>query len=344
MKDEPAATVRCAVLARALDEPLAGTAPVAHRWLCIEQPGAWPQRVSQHRDAVLRGLVERATAEGWRPLLIRRPGRRPRLSGPVTVLLADTGPAAPQVTKLVVAKEQLGSLRLPGPDEPLPGTPVREPLLLVCTHGRRDVCCALDGRALVTSVLAGSPELAPHVWESTHLGGHRFAPTALVLPTGYLYGRLDPAAAVDVLKAAAHGEMEPLLCRGRSTWSAEGQVAELAVRRETGLREVAALRVGAWQANAPNPSVPDAAPPAARLSQVLVSAADGRRWLVEVVYLAPDRSRPPSCGAEPTPVTRLRPGAVHALPAVAARVPRGRPRAPYRGGRLTRGLATGGQQ
>ena len=29
------------------------------------------------------------------------------------------------------------------------------------------------------------------VWECTHLGGHRFAPTALVLPTGYSYGRLD---------------------------------------------------------------------------------------------------------------------------------------------------------
>jgi hypothetical protein len=219
-----------------------------------------------------------------------------------------------------VAQERLASLRLPGPDEPLPGTPVREPLLLICTHGRRDVCCAVDGRALVTSVLAGNPEMEPYVWESSHLGGHRFAPTALVLPTGYLYGRLDPATAVDVLKAAAHGEMEPLLCRGRSTWAPEGQVAEIAVRKATGLREATAVRVQECTATAPAPVAPPghAGAAAVGVSQVLVSAADGRRWLVDVVHLAPDRSRPPSCGADPTPVARLRPGVVRLLPTVAS--------------------------
>lgn len=286
--------VRCAVLARVLDEPLGGTAPVARRWLCVEQQGAWPRAVAEHRDAAVRTLAARAAAAGWRLLLIRRPGRRPVTTPTVTVLLADTDPAAPRVSRLVVARPLLASLPLPGPGERLPGSPVLEPLLLVCTHGRRDVCCALDGRALVASVLAAGPEVAPYVWESSHLGGHRFAPTALVLPTGYLYGRLDPATAVDVLKAAAHGEMEPLLCRGRSTWSPEGQVAELAVRRETGLREAAAVLVG----------TPGEAGPG--LVRVPVSVADGRRWVVDVVREEPDGTRPPSCGADPTPVARLR--------------------------------------
>ncbi|MGD9528033.1 sucrase ferredoxin [Pseudonocardia sp.] len=319
MDAEPAPAVRCAVLARALEEPLAGTAPVARRWLCVEHPGAWPRRVSQHPDPALRHLAEQALAAGWRPLLIRRPGRRPRASGPLTVLLADTDPADPRVSRLVLPPGRLGSLRLPGPEEPLPGTPVRDPLLLICTHGRRDVCCALDGRALVTSVLAGNPEMAPNVWESSHLGGHRFAPTALVLPTGYLYGRLDPATAVDVVKAAAHGEMEPLLCRGRSTWPPEGQVAEIAVRKATGLREAVAVRVEECTTTVPATVPPGhAAAPTVGMSQVLVSAADGRRWLVDVVQVAPDRTRPPSCGADPTPVARLRPGVVRLLPTVAS--------------------------
>ncbi|MGE3287644.1 MAG: sucrase ferredoxin [Pseudonocardia sp.] len=314
MDAEPATAVRCALLARALEEPLAGTAPVARRWLCIEHPGAWPHRVSRHPDPVLRRLAERAAEGGWRTLLIRRPGRRTRMSGPVTVILADTDPADPHVSRLVVPADRLGALRLPGPDEPLPGTPVPEPLLLICTHGRRDVCCAVDGRALVTSVLAGNPEMAPNVWESSHLGGHRFAPTALVLPTGYLYGRLDPATAVEVLKAAAHGEMEPLLCRGRSTWSPEGQVAEIAVRKATGLREAAAVRVAGSIRNVTTPVPGCASTTITGVSQVRVDAADGRRWLVDVVQVAPDRTRPPSCGADPTPVARLRPGMVRLLP------------------------------
>src|SRR6185312_1871161 len=166
----------------------------------------------------------------------------------------------------VAGPNELLDLPLPPPGEQLPGRPVPDPLLLVCTHGRRDRCCALDGRALVKALVeAGEPD----VWESTHLGGHRFAPTALVLPTGYLYGRLDVGGAVAAHKAAAVGEVEPALCRGRSTWTQPGQVAELAVRAETGLRGANVLQV--------EPAPDDAAAP---VRYVTVSHTDGRRWRV----------------------------------------------------------------
>lgn len=313
---------RCAVLARALDEPLAGTAPIAGRWICLEEPTSWAPDVAAD-PGVVGDLARRAAQAGWRLLLIRRPGRRPAATDQRRrVLLADTTPERPVLTRLEV--DDLATLRLPVDDEPLPGEPLTEPLLLVCTHGRRDRCCAIDGRALITSVTAGCPELTPYVWESSHLGGHRFAPTALVLPTGYLYGRLDPATAVDVLKAAAHGEMEPLLCRGRSTWTPEGQVAELAVRRATGLREAAALRVrtlGAVLAPPGDDGPPHDPVPSARatagdrraVTEVLVRASDGRRWVVAVEETAPADPRPTSCGADPEPVAGLRAGPVRAL-------------------------------
>ena len=51
------------------------------------------------------------------------------------------------------------------------------------------------------------------MWESSHLGGHRFAPTALVLPTGYLYGHLDLRCAVAVAETGTiildHGPGAP---------------------------------------------------------------------------------------------------------------------------------------
>src|SRR6187455_511419 len=115
--------------------------------------------------------------------------------------------------------------------------PVTGPLLLVCTHEQRDPCCGLEGNALVRAV-AGR-----EVFECSHLGGHRFAPTALVLPTGYLYGRLDVATAVHARKAAELGEVETALCRGRSAFSAAGQVADLAVREATHIRCADALTV-----------------------------------------------------------------------------------------------------
>ncbi len=280
---------RCAVLARALDEPLAGTAPVAPRWVCLEHRGAWPRDVGEHPDPAVAAFAARAAASGWRLLLIRRPGRR-CADAEGRVYLTDTTPSVARTTQLTVAgPAELAAVPLPA-SGPLPGLVVTDPLLLVCTHGRRDRCCALDGRALALAVGAGDIGEGD-VWECSHLGGHRFAPTALVLPTGYLYGRLDVSTAVSARKAAGLGEVEAALCRGRSTWSPAGQVAELAVRAATGLRDADAL------------TVVDG-PPAT------VHAKDGRSWTVDV---EPDDGpvRPASCGADAVPSRVLRAARVY---------------------------------
>ncbi|MBW0118465.1 sucrase ferredoxin [Pseudonocardia abyssalis] len=286
---------RCAVLARAVDEPLAGTAPQAARWVALEHRGAWPRDIASHPDPSISGFAARASAAGWRPLLIRRPGRRGP-DGPTRVFLADTVPGAARTTVLTITgPHDLTSVPLPRADTPIPGEPVRDPLLLVCTHGRRDRCCAVDGRALAVAVTTVGE---PNVWECSHLGGHRFAPTALVLPTGYLYGRLDAATAISARKAAALGEMEAGLSRGRSTWSAAGQVAELAVRDATGLRDADALTLD----------------PLARPGTVVVSGPAGRRWAVEVAERPGVGHRPASCGVAALPYVALHATAVLPLP------------------------------
>ena len=281
----------CAALARALDEPLPGTASVAPRWVGIEHRGTWPYEITQHRDEFVRGFIARARSAGWRPVLVRRPGRCPS-EGPTRIFFADTAPPAPRTTVLrIVDPGELASVAFPTADDPLPGVVVPDPMLLVCTHGRKDRCCAVDGRALARAVAATGES---DVWESTHLGGHRFAPTALVLPTGYLYGRLDVGGAIAAHKAAAVGEVEPALCRGRSTWTQPGQVAELAVRAETGLRGANVLQV--------EPAPDDGAAP---VQHVTVTHTDGRRWLVTVSAISCPGNRPTSCGAAALPVTAL---------------------------------------
>jgi Sucrase/ferredoxin-like len=291
----PVPTERCAVLAEAARAPLAGTAPVAPRWACLEHRGAWPRDVAHHTDPAVVGFAARAAAAGFRLQLIRRPCRRSEESteaARVRLYLADTSPPGAHTTVVTVAgPDDLLDLPLPPPGERLPGRPVAEPLLLVCTHGRRDRCCALDGRALVKALVeAGEPE----VWECSHLSGHRFAPTALVLPTGYLYGRLDVATAVQARKAAELGEVETALCRGRSAFSPAGQVADLAVREATHIRCADALTVegttvrgprdAAWQVavrervSTPHPaSCGAAALPVASLEAVSITPTGARR-------------------------------------------------------------------
>lgn len=280
----PVLTERCAVLARQVDEPQAGTAVVARRWACLEHRGAWPRDVAHHSDPAIAAFAARASGAGFRVQLIRRPGRRAG-HGPMRLFLTDTAPPGAHTTLLTVdGHSSLASLPLPGPDEPLPGRVVADPLLLVCTHGRRDRCCALDGRALARALMEAGE---PGVWESSHLGGHRFAPTALVLPTGYMYGRLDLASAVAARKAAGLGEVEAALCRGRSTWSQRGQVAELAVRSATGQRCADGLTV----------------------EGTTVRSRDGMAWEVEIAESVTG-ARPTSCGAAALPAVYLRAAAV----------------------------------
>ncbi|MBD2501565.1 sucrase ferredoxin [Anabaena azotica] len=66
--------------------------------------------------------------------------------------------------------------------------------ILVCTHGSYDKCCARYGNSFYFHAHATITNLKlenTRIWRSTHIGGHRFAPTAIDLPEGRYYGLLD---------------------------------------------------------------------------------------------------------------------------------------------------------
>jgi hypothetical protein len=237
--EQPATS--CSALSATLAEPLAGTAAAAQAWLCIEQSGPYgPDALREsHLDhEVGTELVRRAGGSGVRLQLVRRPGRHADEHRPGVrrqVFLAYTQPGATWLVHGHVDDPRelldLDLDALGAGARPSFGRLDDRPLLLVCTNGRRDVCCALRGRPIAAELARRYGE---QVWETTHTGGHRFAPTAVVLPTGYLYGRLDAGFAERLLLGAVEGRMVSERGRGRSTWSPAGQVAELAVRELTG--------------------------------------------------------------------------------------------------------------
>ena len=265
MASRPAAHVaptNCSAFSVRLAEPLAGTAPVAAAWLAIEQPGPWGARAlnQSHLD---HELGRRAEGTGVRIALIRRVGHH-AITGadaPRRVLICDTRPGTAAVRSFTVQDQHelldldlaaLGSGRLEAgavhANTVHMNTVHANPVILVCTNGKRDRCCAELGRSLALDLIeaAGSDAgtlAGADIWEADHLGGHRFAPTAVVLPTGYVYGRLDAATATAALDAAAHGQVAIEQSRGRSTWSRPGQAADLALRAELQAFGADAVRV-----------------------------------------------------------------------------------------------------
>lgn len=207
----------------ALVEPLAGTAPLARWWWLIEVPGAWGRdAVADCRVPAVRALT---SDDRRRVILVRRPGRHPAKDdrGPLRVWIAGAMPGDPPARVAVAEPEDLASWPDAGPPHAHPDP--LAPVLAVCTNSARDMCCGIDGRALVTALGAAGVD---GVWECSHLGGHRFAPTALHVPTGLVYGRLTEAVARRLLHTGPDEHSVSWL-RGRSALEAPAQAAEIAL-------------------------------------------------------------------------------------------------------------------
>lgn len=287
----------CSMQSESVDEPADGTAPRARAWLALEQTGPWGAKAftqSHLNPETGRALERTCDKAGVRPCLIRRPGSHADAgaAAPRRVLLAQTAPGASWLAEgdvddpralldIDLAAAAAGDLAATLASAPY----LRrsdESHLLVCTNGTRDVCCAVRGRPVA---LAAAQRLPGQVWEVTHTSGHRFAPTSVLLPSGYLHGRLDTGTAVAVLEAAQRGRLSLDGCRGRSFLSPEAQVAELAVRRATGEVALDALRVSRQDD-----------------TRWRVTHSDGTRWSVSVASAPPGAERPESCGKSAVPV------------------------------------------
>jgi hypothetical protein len=115
------------------------------------------------------------------------------------------------------------------------------PLVVVCTHGRRDPCCAERGRPLAMATAAAFPDAA---WESTHVGGDRFAGNLVAFPHGLYFGHVEPAEAPAIVRAYAMGRIGVLgRYRGRSSHPFHVQAAEAALRGELSLDRIDDVRL-----------------------------------------------------------------------------------------------------
>ncbi|WP_432498499.1 sucrase ferredoxin [Kineococcus auxinigenes] len=198
-------------------------------YLLVEEPGPWgPGAVPASRlgEGTTARLREAAAALGVKLLLVRRPdaaGRDP--GGPRRLFLADCRRGRTRLRTRLAPPDGLA-------DAVAVDDGVRQddgwqdaagPLLLVCTHGRKDWCCAVRGRPVVAALAALD---ADAVWECSHLGGDRFAATALSLPGGAVHGHLGPGDAPALLAAVRSGRVLPQRLRGRCGDAGVVQAAE----------------------------------------------------------------------------------------------------------------------
>jgi hypothetical protein len=111
----------------------------------------------------------------------------------------------------------------------------KKPLFLVCTNGRRDLCCAKFGMPVFSEM---SSKNESNVWQCTHVGGHRFAANVISFPHGIYYGRIGIDEGIRLMETVRKGEIFLERYRGRSAYPEIAQVGEYFLREATGLLKI----------------------------------------------------------------------------------------------------------
>ena len=218
------APMRCSALAVELDEPMIGSVAERRRWLLVEDRSAWGHDAVG--DVLGPELAAALKSRRVRALLIRRREGDPAADAVRRAILVDAAAGEMAIRAIDDLADLAPDVVADAPVAEF-GALLHDPILLVCTNGKRDACCALRGRALMAALAADHGE---RTWESTHLGGHRFAANLVCLPDGIVYGRVTPETGPRLADAYLDGRVEAGLLRGRSAWPAPAQVAEQTLR------------------------------------------------------------------------------------------------------------------
>lgn len=220
--------VFCSQIAQQHHVPLYGTASEDRAFLLVEYTGEWQAKAIQQNGLpdVLNEWIQSQTEtiEGLRPLFIKQ-GQKS--SGRVYIAIPDFH--NPRLYKLSfdnlprdIGPIVRGETDLPTSDETL---------LLVCTNGKRDNCCAKFGLPVYHEF---AKEDGMSTWQCTHIGGHRYAATAITLPTGVVYGYMSPDSTPAIADSIRNDTIMLDNFRGRAQQSGVANAAEYFVRRATG--------------------------------------------------------------------------------------------------------------
>jgi len=183
----------CQKITETIEEPIAGTAPRAKHYIFM----SWPKSRWGYDALDAKGLPNELKDwlnqqnQTYGKTAFRLIHQKTRKTAHVRIFLLPGGIHYAEVP-LSELMDVLTAHFQGNPPPKYLQPPLTSPVVFICTNGRHDKCCAKFGQRIFkqTRQTVSTRESQIDVWESTHLGGHRFAATSMVFPVGHAYGRL----------------------------------------------------------------------------------------------------------------------------------------------------------
>lgn len=236
----------CSQLSRTVEENTFGTASVGQVWLLVEYTEPWgthalaDSSLSTDVKNYLSQLIRRIPRA--RLLFIKQERRRESSFNFFIIRARERNPFIVrfEMNDYERLRECYMDVAAVAAGEKRDGVEVFEgPLYLVCTHGRRDKCCAKFGFPVYKSLRERRDGI---VWQSSHVGGDRFAANLICFPHALFYAHMTEERAREVVTSYERGQMVLDKFRGRACYSYPVQAAEFFIRKETQITGIESLR------------------------------------------------------------------------------------------------------
>ena len=190
----------CSGFSTSVEEPLAGTAPLWGWCICIEVPLPWDTDILYSKffqdnllTTELKGYSE--SIPGLRIQALASDKNKPQNNIRVLSFKYQNQelvkseyifpfPDFKESIRTLINNEDIESI------EKYNHTNKNVRDYLVCTHGNRDMCCGYWGYQLYKQLEMNYSSETIRFWRTSHLGGHRFAPTILSIDDARYWGRL----------------------------------------------------------------------------------------------------------------------------------------------------------
>lgn len=221
----------CSLESQQRGEPLVGKGGIDQPHLLLAWPRRkWSDHIFDAKDMpeAVSSRLEVLREQGWRVQLIDRRGQdhgTRRLLMPMSgwEYAAEDGDLPGLLDALRMSEVKAMPWRI---------GPTAKSILLCCTHGKIDLCCAKFGNAAYQAIQAENAlrGYGFDVWESSHVGGCRLAANVVALPGIRRYGRVTPEVVPELLASEKEGHAYLPCFRGVAGLNSLQQCADLAAR------------------------------------------------------------------------------------------------------------------